>query len=240
MDCKKEVEDRVNWIREILANAHANGIVIGNSGGKDCTLVEILSKMATDNVLSVIMPCESKRNYNIDREHALLVADKYGIKTIEVDITDAKLALKSALAPIIGEAVPMAYGNMNPRLRMTVLYTVAQTYNYLVAGTGNASERFMGYFTKWGDGAFDFNPIADLTVAEIYEMLEYLDAPREIIDKAPSAGLFDGQTDEDEMGVKYSDVDEYIKTGKSANQDKIIGANKRTEHKRVPSPIYKR
>lgn len=240
MDCKKEVENRVNWIREILANAHANGIVIGNSGGKDCTLVEILSKMATDNVLSVIMPCESKRNYNIDREHALLVADKYGIKTIEVDITDAKLALKSALAPIIGEAVPMAYGNMNPRLRMTVLYTVAQTYNYLVAGTGNASERFMGYFTKWGDGAFDFNPIADLTVAEIYEMLEYLDAPREIIDKAPSAGLFDGQTDEDEMGVKYSDVDEYIKTGKSANQDKIIGANKRTEHKRVPSPIYKR
>lgn len=240
MDCKKEVENRVNWIREILAEAHANGIVIGNSGGKDCTLVEILSKMATDNVLSVIMPCESKRNYNIDREHALLVADKYGIKTIEVDITDAKLALKSALAPIIGEAVPMAYGNMNPRLRMTVLYTVAQTYNYLVAGTGNASERFMGYFTKWGDGAFDFNPIADLTVAEIYEMLEYLDAPREIIDKAPSAGLFDGQTDEDEMGVKYSDVDEYIKTGKSANQDKIIGANKRTEHKRVPSPIYKR
>lgn len=240
MDCKKEVEDRVNWIREILAEAHANGIVIGNSGGKDCTLVEILSKMATDNVLSVIMPCESKRNYNIDRDHALLVADKYDIKTIEVDITDAKLALKSALAPIIGEAVPMAYGNMNPRLRMTVLYTVAQTYNYLVAGTGNASERFMGYFTKWGDGAFDFNPIADLTVAEIYEMLEYLDAPREIIDKAPSAGLFDGQTDEDEMGVKYSDVDEYIKTGKSANQDKIIGANKRTEHKRVPSPIYKR
>lgn len=240
MDCKKEVENRVNWIREILANAHSNGIVIGNSGGKDCTLVEILSKMATDNVLSVIMPCESKRNYKIDRDHALLVADKYGIKTIEVDITEAKLALKSALVPIIGETVPMAYGNMNPRLRMTVLYTIAQTYNYLVAGTGNASERFMGYFTKWGDGAFDFNPIADLTVAEVYEMLEYLEAPREIIDKAPSAGLFDGQTDEDEMGVKYSDVDEYIKTGKCADQDKIIGANKRTEHKRVPSPIYKR
>lgn len=240
MDCKKEVENRVNWIREILANAHANGIVIGNSGGKDCTLVEILSKMATDNVLSVIMPCESKRNYNIDRDHALLVAEKYDIKTIEVDITEAKLALKSALTPIIGEEVPMAYGNMNPRLRMTVLYTIAQTYNYLVAGTGNASERFMGYFTKWGDGAFDFNPIADLTVAEVYEMLEYLEAPREIIDKAPSAGLFDGQTDEDEMGVKYSDVDEYIKTGKCNNHDKILSANKRTEHKRVPSPIYKR
>lgn len=240
MDCKKEVENRVNWIREILANAHANGIVIGNSGGKDCTLVEILSKMATDNVLSVIMPCESKRNYNIDRDHALLVAEKYDIKTIEVDITEAKLALKSALTPIIGEEVPMAYGNMNPRLRMTVLYAIAQTYNYLVAGTGNASERFMGYFTKWGDGAFDFNPIADLTVAEVYEMLEYLEAPREIIDKAPSAGLFDGQTDEDEMGVKYSDVDEYIKTGKCNNHDKILSANKRTEHKRVPSPIYKR
>lgn len=240
MDCKKEVENRVNWIREMLAKAHANGVVIGNSGGKDCTLVEILSKMATNNVLSVIMPCESKRNYNIDRDHALLVAEKYDIKTIEVDITEAKLALKSTLTPIIGEDVPMAYGNMNPRLRMTVLYTIAQTYNYLVAGTGNASERFMGYFTKWGDGAFDFNPIADLTVAEVYEMLEYLKAPREIIDKAPSAGLFDGQTDEDEMGVKYSDVDEYIKTGKCNNHDKILSANKRTEHKRVPSPIYKR
>lgn len=238
MDCEREIAKRVRWISDVIAGCSADGVVLGNSGGKDCTLVLILCKMATPNVLSVVMPCESKRNYLIDREHALLVCEKYSIDNVEVDVSDAKKALAQAVNSIIGDKVPMAYANMNPRLRMTVLYSIAQGKNYLVAGTGNADERLMGYFTKWGDGGHDFNPIADLTVSEIYEMLEYLDCPREIIDKAPSAGLYDGQTDEEEMGVSYAEIDKYIKTGKSDYAALIERAKARSEHKRRLPLIY--
>lgn len=93
---------------------------------------------------------------------------------------------------------------------MLTLYAVAASENRLVCGTGNRSESYVGYFTKWGDGAYDMNPIADLTVTEIYEFLRFLDAPSRIIEKAPSAGLFDGQTDESEMGMTYAELDKYI------------------------------
>lgn len=236
MDYKVEVEKRVEWIKDVLKQAHADGIILGNSGGKDCTLVEILAKMATPNVLSVIMPCESKRNYGVDRDHALLVADKYDIPTIEIDITDVKKAMRKALADVVDDSVPMAWHNINPRLRMTTLYAIAQSKNYLVAGTGNASETFMGYFTKWGDGGYDLNPIYDLCVEDVFGMLRYLDCPSEIVDKAPSAGLYEGQTDELDMGVTYPEIDEYIKTGTCADVEKakkIERAHRVTEHKRV-------
>ena len=99
----------------------------------------------------------------------------------------------------------------------------------------------MGYFTKWGDGAHDFNPISDLTVAEVFAFLEWLHAPRSIIDKAPSAGLFDGQTDEDEMGVTYKAIDEYLTTGQASERDKAIieRYHSRSEHKRRPIATYK-
>jgi len=110
-----------------------------------------------------------------------------------------------------------------------------------VAGTGNRSEAYMGYFTKWGDGACDFNPIADLTVTEIYEFLSYLKAPDFIFAKAPSAGLFDGQTDEDEMGVTYGSIDDFLLTGETNRQDMIIIGkfHKSSEHKRNMPITYK-
>lgn len=239
MDYSLEIEKRVAWIAETVRKSGAKGVVIGNSGGKDCALVAILCKKALgENVLTVIMPCESQRNYSIDREHALLIADAYGINTVEVDITAAKQALSAAVIPIAGNDVPMAYANMNPRLRMTALYSIAQSKGYLVAGTGNASEIYMGYFTKWGDGAYDFNPIDDLVTSEIYGMLEFLGCPRAIIDKAPSAGLYEGQTDESEMGVTYADVDARVK-GKNTPGDEIIDrAHARTEHKRTNPRRY--
>ncbi len=92
----------------------------------------------------------------------------------------------------------------------------------IVAGTGNASEAYVGYFTKWGDGAHDFNPIADLTVTEVYEFLEYLHAPRSVIEKAPSAGLFEGQTDEAEMGITYAAIDAYLSGGEVSGHDREI------------------
>ena len=98
----------------------------------------------------------------------------------------------------------------------------------------------MGYFTKWGDGAYDFNPIADLTVTEVYAFLSWLHAPENIIRKAPSAGLFEGQTDEQEMGVSYAAIDRYILTGEANEHDKAIidRYHSRSEHKRRPAATY--
>jgi len=222
-----------------LKNSGAKGIVYGNSGGKDSALVGSLCKMACENTVGVIMPCESKRNYNIDKKDGLTVAEYFGIETREVDITPIKAALVKAVASAtaINESANI---NINPRLRMTTLYTIAASENLLVAGTGNRSESYLGYFTKWGDGAYDFNPIADLTVTEIYEFLEYLNCPRCVIDKAPSAGLFDGQTDESEMGITYGEVDSFLLTG-TASAEVIAQIEKRhtqSEHKRKNPPLY--
>lgn len=217
MDVQTSIQNRVEWIKKVLSQSGAKGIIYGNSGGKDCTLVGALCKIATDNVLGVIMPCQSSQNYGSDRDDALRAGKHFGIAQIEIDLTKTKEALVSALGEQLekdnaGEAnLKMANVNVNPRLRMTTLYALGQARGYLVAGTGNLDEATLGYFTKWGDGAHDFNPIADLTVGEIYEHLRYLGAPSTIIEKAPSAGLYQGQTDEQETGIKYSDVDKYLR-----------------------------
>ena len=124
---------------------------------------------------------------------------------------------------------------------MTTLYAVAASEYRLVAGTGNRSERYMGYFTKWGDGSCDFNPISDLTATEIIEFLKWLTAPACIINKAPSAGLFDGQTDEGEMGVSYSAIDSYINGGEvSPAEKKIIDRfHRNSAHKRSGINVFK-
>lgn len=233
-DYQKETEQRVAFIREALENAHAEGVVFGNSGGKDSALVGILCKMACENVLGVIMPCQSSRNFGEDMEDGMKLAEQYGIDTVTVDLTEAKAEMirqAEKVCPIC-EA---AKGNIAPRLRMTTLYTIAQSRGAVVAGTGNKCEAFMGYFTKWGDGAYDVNPIADLTVSEIYEFLEFLGAPENIIQKAPSAGLFEGQTDEQEMGVSYRQIEDVIATGTTEDKaaaEKIVRINRQTEHKR--------
>lgn len=239
-DFKQEFEKRVAFIKDILKESHASGIVFGNSGGKDCALVGILCKAACENTVGIILPCSSKRNYEEDTKDALAVANKFNIKTETLDVTPIKTALLNELEKI---ATPnsVALTNIAPRLRMTSLYAYAASNNMLVAGTGNRSEVYVGYFTKWGDGGHDFNPIFDLTVTEVYEFLEYLGAPEVIIKKAPSAGLFEGQTDEDDMGVKYSDIDNYLLYGKGEPEiiEKIENMHRRTEHKRVEIKRYK-
>lgn len=236
---QEELDKRVAFIKEQLEAAHAQGIVYGNSGGKDSALVGILCRQACEQVLGVIMPCQSKRNYSEDRIDGLAVAEQFHIETLTVDLTEAKIALQQAIEtvqPLQG----MASANINPRLRMITLYAIAQSRHALVAGTGNRSERYMGYFTKWGDGACDFNPIADLTVGEIYEFLRFLGAPEAIITKAPSAGLFEGQTDEQEMGITYADLDRYLLTGQGDGQTiaKIEAAHSRSKHKLVMPKLY--
>lgn len=232
-DYAAETEKRVQFIRQALADAHADGILFGNSGGKDSALVGILCKMACENTEGVIMPCSSKRNFTIDKDDGMEVAEKFGIKTRVLDITPQKELAMEAISGIT-ELNQAAITNIAPRLRMITLYAVAASENRLVAGTGNASEYHMGYFTKWGDGAYDLNPIADLTATEVFAYLRYLEAPSAVIEKAPSAGLFEGQTDEDDMGVTYAAIDKYITTGEAGEQDKAIidRYHARSGHKR--------
>jgi NAD+ synthase len=232
-DYKQETERRVEFIRNLVKSAGADGVVYGNSGGKDSVLAGILCKMACTNTLGIIMPCGSKQNYESDKADAETIAALFDIAVRVIDLTPVKNELVLAVGKSAGLNNP-ALANMAPRLRMTTLYAVAASENRLVAGTGNRSEKYMGYFTKWGDGACDFNPIADLTVTEIYEFLQFLDVPGSIINKAPSAGLFDGQTDEAEMGVTYRSIDSFLFTGTVNEHDGAIieKYHRSSEHKR--------
>ena len=236
---EKEYIQRVQFIRYAVRESGADGIVYGNSGGKDSALVGILCKAACENTVGVIMPCTSVRNYDMDKRDGETVAAQYEIETRYADLTAVKAAEKAVLAGVT-DLTDAAEANIAPRLRMATLYAIAASENRLVAGTGNKSEIYMGYFTKWGDGANDFNPIADLTVTEVYEFLEYLGAPRSIIEKAPSAGLFEGQTDEQEMGVTYAAIDKYMETGEASAHDKEIidRYHARSEHKRNMPKFY--
>ena len=239
-DYKIEFEKRVEFIKSLLAESGAKGIVYGNSGGKDSALVGVLCKAACDNTLGIILPCTTKRNYDEDSVDAMAVAEKYGIETRTVDLTPVKDAAIKAIGGVT-ELNNQALSNLAPRIRMLTLYAVAASEGRLVAGTGNRSEAYVGYFTKWGDGAHDFNPISDLTVTEIYEFLRFLEAPARIIEKAPSAALFDGQTDEQEMGVSYAELDAYI-AGESVAEDKkaiIDRLHNVSEHKRKGIAVYK-
>ena len=235
----EETEKRIAFIKKAMEETHADGIIFGNSGGKDSALVGILCKMACENTEGIILPCSSKRNFTIDKDDGMEVADQFHIKTRVLDLTAQKELAVETLSGITTLSQP-AIGNLAPRLRMITLYAVAASENRLVAGTGNASEYHMGYFTKWGDGAFDINPIADLTATEVFEFLRYLKAPEAVITKAPSAGLFEGQTDEDDMGVTYKAIDTYITTGEAESKDKEIidRYHARSGHKRRPALRY--
>ena len=238
-DYSLEFKKRVSYLKNKLSESHTCGFVFGNSGGKDSALAGILCKAACDNTVGIILPCASKRNFGEDTDDAIALANQFNIETRVCDLTAVREAELSALEGIT-KVSDAAKANIAPRLRMTTLYTVAQSENLLVVGTGNRSERFMGYFTKHGDGAFDVNPIADLTVTEVYEFLEYLNAPENIIKKAPSAGLFEGQTDEKEMGVTYAAIDKYIFTGEANDHDREIieRYHRVSAHKRAPAAIY--
>ncbi|MCL2188373.1 MAG: NAD(+) synthase [Defluviitaleaceae bacterium] len=241
-DYARETAQRVDFIRKLVADTGVKGIVFANSGGKDATLTGILCKMACDNTVGLILPCGVSRNYAEDRAHAELLGAQFNIFQRKFDLKNARDALVQALNNGGLDEINNEEANVSiaPRLRMIALYTVAVTENRLVAGTGNRSEKHMGYFTKWGDGAFDFNPIVDLTVTEIFEFLRHLKAPAPIIEKAPSAALFEGQTDEGEMGITYASLDAFLLTGKTNAEDEAVidRFHTRSEHKRKNPVLY--
>lgn len=239
-DFEAEIAARVAFIEEQVRQSGVSGIVFGNSGGKDSALVGILCKKACPDTVGIILPCGSSRNYGEDREDALALAEQFGIETRTVDLTPVRDAEVAALTAAGVSLSPATRNNIPPRLRMTTLYAVAAAERRLVAGTGNRSERHMGYFTKWGDGAFDFNCIADLTATEILEFLAYLGAPAHIVTKAPSAGLFEGQTDEGEMGVTYAEIDSLLEGGSIPEESRAIieRYHRTSEHKRRGAALF--
>lgn len=234
-----EAENAINWIKDYVQKTGAKGVVVGNSGGKDSATVIAMSTKALgkDKVITVAMPCNS---INSDFEDAKLVAETFSVPLIKIELTNTYNELENTINnSIIGELSKEAKINIKPRLRMTTLYSIAQTLNYLVIGTGNLSEAMVGYTTKWGDNASDFNPIANFTVSEVLNIGKYLGVPDRIINKAPNDGL-GNQTDEDKMGITYKQIEEYIETGKT-DIDAIKKIEKRNEiskHKRESIPIY--
>lgn len=237
------------FIKETVEKTRANGVVFGMSGGIDCSLVAALCKKAQVKTLLVMMPYGDSMKRTKDVDDAMELIKKFDIDYITVDITTAIDSLESSLRSSSTtnkgeetEFTSMALSNIRPRVRMTTLYAIGQSKGHLVAGTGNLSERTVGYSTKWGDGGHDFNPIGNLTKKEVRLMARHLGVPNCIIDKAPSAGLWAGQTDEDEMGVKYSEIDDYITTGgKNISKEAyemIRGKEMRNLHKIEMPPIW--
>lgn len=239
------VQPIVDWLREKVKEAGVNGLIVGLSGGLDSAVVaHLIQKAYPDHSLAVIMPIDSNPT---DMEHAIQVVNSSGIKHTTVDLTATHEAMMTTIKAATASDEwneaneQIADANLRARLRMGTLYTLATNYNYLVVGTDNQAEWMTGYFTKYGDGGVDLQPIIDLTKREVAEMARYLGVPSEVIDKQPSADLWTGQTDEEEMGVSYDMIDNYIDGIDIPEKDrqKIEQMKRRTEHKRHIAPQFR-
>ena len=207
-DAKKVKNDCVNWIRKFFEeNGKTCNAVIGISGGKDSSVTAALcvEALGKDRVIGVLMPC----GHQHDIDMAQLLVEHLGIKHYVINILDSVEGIKNSL-PF--EASDQTLINIAPRIRMTALYAVAQSHNGRVANTCNLSEDWVGYATRYGDGAGDFSPLSNLTVQEVKAIGRELNLPDALVDKVPIDGLC-GKTDEDNLGFTYATLDKYIRTG---------------------------
>ncbi len=229
----------VLWIREKVLAAGCSGVVVGMSGGLDSSVLAVLCHRAfPQTMLGVLMPCHSIHE---DIEHAQLVSSKFSIptKTVVLDtIFDALLKVLPGDS-VDPTASRTAQANLKSRLRMLTLYYLANSLNYLVVGSSNKSELYIGYFTKHGDSGVDILPLGNLVKGQVKELAGLLGIPQQIIDKPPSAGLWPGQTDEDELGLSYEELDRYLTSGvvSSAVRQKIETMIATSSHKRQPPPV---
>ena len=216
-DVKLETQNVIKFIQDYYFENNLGGAIIGISGGKDSAIVAALMTKALgkENVLGVWMPCHSKDE---DKADAKLVSDAFGFKLIEFDLTSTYDTFKQTLSGIGDYAEDKTRNsdiNIKPRLRMATLYYIAalqteiQKKPYLVIGTSNKCELYVGYFTKGGDSVHDIAPIADFTVDEVIKIGEYLNVPPKVLYKAPDDGL-SSETDEEKLGVTYKDIASYI------------------------------
>jgi NAD+ synthase len=239
MKLSKEIAD---WIREKVEKAGKSGAILGLSGGVDSTVAAALCKKALgDNILGLVLPCESGPE---DTGCALKIAGEFNIKTKEVALD----GIFNELVKTYPEANKLAKANLKPRLRMATLYYFANSLNYLVVGTGNKSELTVGYFTKYGDGGVDILPLGGLLKCEVKKLAEELGIPDEIICRPPSAGLWEGQTDEGEMGITYEELDKAIlaiekNETKDIDKEALSKVKKmiaNSAHKRTKIPIFEK
>ena len=226
------------FLKDYLEKTHCQKYILGISGGVDSSLCAALARNAVgkDHLLCLILPIESSKK---DEEDAKLLAEELDLNYVVVDNSEAFKSFIKA-----NEALGVTFdrstlGNFKARLRMCTLYAYAQKYNGLVIGTDNADERYTGYFTKHGDGACDILPIARLLKGEVVEASKLLGISEYLAERVPTASLFEGQTDETEMGVTYKDLDKYILGDKVAPEveARIEHLHKISEHKRVPTPM---
>lgn len=229
----------IGWITDQVEGAGAEGTVFGLSGGLDSSVCGALCVEAMgERALGLLMPCHSDPQ---DLEHAELVAEKCGIPVELIDLGSAY----DALLEVFAEGTLKARANIKSRLRMIALYYYANLRNYLVVGTSNRSELMVGYFTKHGDGGVDVMPLAGIYKTDLVSLARELGIPEQIIEKEPSGGLWEGQTDEAEMGISYRELDsvlESIEAGKKPAADprtveKVRGMIGASSHKRKPPPV---
>ena len=239
----KEIKENIiSWIRKQIKDSKKNGVVLGLSGGLDSSVVAVLCRLALgkEKVLSLILPCESQKK---DIEDAKSLAKKFDIRTKLVDLTE----IYNQLIKILPKANLLTYANLKARLRMIILYYFANKLNYLVCGTSNKSELMTGYFTKFGDGASDILPIGGLLKTEVRKLAEELNIPDFIIKKVPTAGLWEGQTDEKELGINYEELDKILNALENKRRikierekiEKVKKMIKNSEHKRKGMVILK-
>ncbi|MDR7545020.1 MAG: NAD(+) synthase [Armatimonadota bacterium] len=235
---ERVAEHLVAWLRQRADEAGATGAVVAISGGVDSAVAAALCRRAfPQTTLGLVLPCHSHPQDTADAERVCL--------TLEITYTTVVLdAVYDALAAALGTSPqfsphPVALANLKPRLRMTTLYYFANRLNRLVVGTGNRSEAYVGYFTKYGDGGVDVQPLANLVKSEVRALAEHLGVPPDIIHRTPTAGLWPGQTDEDEMGLTYAALDSYLQSGEAppAVRERIEQLHRASEHKRRTPPI---
>lgn len=244
----KYMQSIVKWLKEKVEEANAKGLVLGISGGVDSAVVGALVKKAfKDNSAGLILPCYSS---DTDVEHGRKVAEALSLSYEVIDLTSAHQAVMRGLGTDRMAEDERQSGNLRScdsnlraRLRMSTVYAYANYRGYLTVGTDNAAELLIGYFTKYGDGGVDLQPIAQLLKCEVFQMARMLGIPKEVVYKAPSAGLWEGQTDEGEIGVRYDDIDRVL-MGEPVDEtvnETIQRMNRISEHKRMtpPFPVLK-